>query len=89
MNKTKREQHSPQREHGTLNTISELPEREHYWDLEPSQHGPHHPNWRGNAYRRLTLKVRLAKPNGIEQGGVTGRSPQHTRTLNGSLSDDQ
>lgn len=47
--------------------ISNIPEREHYWELEPSQHGPHHPNWRGDAYRRLTLKIRLKKKDEVKE----------------------
>ena len=43
------------------NKISELPEREEYWELEPSQNGPHHPNWRGEPYQRLTMKMRLKR----------------------------
>lgn len=41
------------------NKISDLPDREYYWDLEPSQNGPCHPNWQGGPYKQLTLKARL------------------------------
>ncbi len=42
-----------------VSKISDLPDREDYWELEPSQNGPCHPNWQGGPYQQLTLKVRL------------------------------